>query len=243
MFVVIKMISKYSAIYNEIVNKIENGIYKINDTIPSESEIMEEYKVSRDTARKAIALLEQNSYILKKKGKRGVVLDRNKFDFPLSGVVSFKEISKKLGQNVKTNVEFLECMEASDYIKRKLELNPHDKVWKIVRSRNIDGEKIILDKDYFVESQVENITREICEDSIYEYVEGELGLKIAYAKKEITVQSATEEDKKYLDMKSFDMVVVVRSYTYLDDTSLFQYTESRHRPDKFKFVDFARRYK
>ena len=57
------------------------------------------------------------------------------------------------------------------------------------------------------------------------------------------IRVATEEDKKYLDMKSFDMVVVVRSYTYLDDTSLFQYTESRHRPDKFKFVDFARRYK
>ena len=37
------------------------------------------------------------------------------------------------------------------------------------------------------------------------------------------------------------MVVVVKSYTYLEDRSLFQYTESRHRTDKFKFVDFARR--
>ena len=76
---------------------------------------------------------------------------------------------------------------------------------------------------------------------MYSYIEGELGLKIAYAKKEITVQNATEEDKKYLDMKGFEMIVVVKSYTYLDDTSLFQYTESRHRPDKFVFVDFARR--
>jgi hypothetical protein len=32
------------------------------------------------------------------------------------GVVSFKEISKKPRHNVKTKVEFLECMEASDYI-------------------------------------------------------------------------------------------------------------------------------
>ena len=71
-----------------------------------------------------------------------------------------------------------------------------------------------------VEKYVENITEEICKDSIYAYVEGELGLKIAYAKKEITVQFATEEDKKYLDLKKFDMVVVVKSYTYLDDTSL-----------------------
>lgn len=236
------MSSKYSIIYNEIVNKIENGIYKINDPIPSESEIMNKYRVSRDTARKSINRLEQNGYILKKKGKRGTVLDRNQFDFPVSGVVSFKEISKNLGQNVTTEVKVLECNIASNAIREKLELGINDKVWKIVRSRNIDGERIILDKDFIAQKYVENITKEICENSIYEYVEGELGLKIAYAKKEITVQSVGEEDKKYLDMKGLDMVVVVKSYTYLDDSSLFQYTESRHRPDRFIFVDFARRH-
>ncbi|ETJ29349.1 Trehalose operon repressor, partial [human gut metagenome] len=76
-------------------------------------------------------------------------------------------------------------------IKDKLEIGINDKVWKIVRTRNIDGEKIILDKDYLVQKYVDNITHEICENSIYEYIEGKLGLKIAYAKKEITVQSAT----------------------------------------------------
>ncbi len=55
------------------------------------------------------------------------------------------------------------------------------------------------------------------------------------------MERATKEDKRYLDLQDFNMVVVVKSYTYLSDASLFQYTESRHRPDKFKFVDFARR--
>ena len=59
--------------------------------------------------------------------------------------------------------------------------------------------------------------------------------------KEISIQRTSKEDKEYLDLEDFDMIVVVKSYTYLDDASLFQYTESRHRPDKFRFVDFARR--
>lgn len=237
------MSSKYFNIYNELASKIENGIYKVNDAVPSESEIMDEYNVSRDTARKSLIRLEQNGYILKQKGKRATVLDISKFDFPVSGVISFKEVARNLGSSSKTIVESLSCNIASDSIRRKLELNVNDKVWKIVRARNIDGENIILDKDYLSKKYVQNITKEICENSIYEYIEGELKLNIAYAKKEITVQSATEEDKKYLDMKNFDMIVVVKSYTYLDDASLFQYTESRHRPDKFKFVDFARRQK
>lgn len=42
-------------------------------------------------------------------------------------------------------------------------------------------------------------------------------------------------------MDGFDLLVCVKSYTYLEDATLFQYTESKHRPDKFRFVEFARR--
>lgn len=237
------MDKKYLNIYNILVNKIENNEYQANDKLPSEKEIMSEYNVSRDTVRKALNMLEQNGYIQKTKGKGSFVLDIDKFNFPVSGVVSFKEISStgKLGTNVKTIVEDLECIVPKKNIARGLELIEDDKVWRVVRVRSIDDEKVILDKDYIVQKFVENLTYDICKESLYSYIEGELGLKIAYAKKEITVQNATEEDKKYLDMKGFEMIVVVKSYTYLDDTSLFQYTESRHRPDKFVFVDFARR--
>ena len=47
--------------------------------------------------------------------------------------------------------------------------------------------------------------------------------------------------KELLDMDGFDLLVCVKSYTYLEDATLFQYTESKHRPDKFRFVEFARR--
>jgi GntR family trehalose operon transcriptional repressor len=79
----------------------------------------------------------------------------------------------------------------------------------------------------------------VCEYSLYEYFEKELGLVISFAKKEIAVEEATDEDKKYLDLKGYTHVVVVKNHVYLDDASLVQYTESRHRLDKFRFVDFA----
>lgn len=236
------MDKKYLNIYNIIVNKIESKEYQTNDKLPSEKELMDEYSVSRDTVRKSLNMLEQNGYIQKTKGKGSFVLDINKFNFPVSGVVSFKELAQKSKSNIETFVEVLECVYPEKGIARGLEITEEEQVWKIVRSRSFDNEKVILDKDYILKKFVNELTQDICKDSLYEYVENVLGLKIAYAKKEITVQSATEEDKKYLDMKGFEMIVLVKSYTYLDDTSLFQYTESRHRPDKFVFVDFARRH-
>lgn len=235
------MDKKYLRIYNDIVSQIESGIYEPTSMLPSEKNLINHYQVSRDTVRKALSMLEQHGYIQKTKGKGSFVLDINKLNFPVSGVVSFKEITERSGRNAKTTVELLEKQIPRESIRKNLELNAEEPVWKIVRSRTIDGEKVILDKDYVVCKYVDHLTEEACQDSLYEYIEGELGLKVAYANKEITVQMATDEDRKYLDLKNFDMVAVVRSYTYLVDTSLFQYTESRHRPDKFIFVDFARR--
>ena len=42
-------------------------------------------------------------------------------------------------------------------------------------------------------------------------------------------------------MKFYNFVVVVKNYVCLSDGTQFEYTESRHRPDRFVFSDFARR--
>lgn len=232
---------KYLGIYNHIKNSIEEEEIKAGEKLPSENQLMEKYQVSRDTIRKALDLLEEDGYIHKIKGKGSYILDINKFNFPITGITSFKEISKNMGAISSTIVEELELIVPDNYLIKKLELSKADKLWKVIRVREIDHKKIILDKDYFNNRYIPKLNKKICESSIYEYIEGELDLNIGFAKKEITVEKSTNEDKEYLDLEGFNMVVVVKSYTYLDDASLFQYTESRHRPDKFRFVDFARR--
>lgn len=235
------MESKYVTIYNEISNKIENNKIESGEKLSSENEMMKEYNVSRDTIRKALNLLESNGYIQKVKGKGSFVIDINKFDFPVSGLTSFKELSTKMGVESNTLVKELKLMKPDNFLMKQLNLSKNDDVWKVIRVREINNKKIILDKDFFNKKYVPLLTKDICENSIYEYLENELGLKISFAKKEITVQQATEEDKSYLDFENYNMIVVVKNYIYLDDMSLFQYTESRHRPDRFKFVEFARR--
>ncbi len=237
------MDSKYLCIYSSILNKIEKMEYEINSKLPSEKELMVEYGVSRDTIRKALNLLEEGGYIHKIKGKGSLILDINKFNFPVSGITSFKELSKDMNTKVRTILYELKVLGGDSQYGKLLELNDQDELWKVVRSREIGGKRVILDKDYFNRTILNNLTKEICKNSIYEYIEKDLGLKIGFAQKEITVEACTEEDRRLLDCDGFDMVVVVKSFTYLDDTRLFQYTESRHRPDKFKFTDFARRTK
>lgn len=236
------MTNKYQIIFNTIVDQIKSGAIPPNSLLPSENELKEQYDTSRETIRKALNLLAQNGYIQKVRGKGSIVIDINKFDFPVSGLVSFKELADKMEKKPRTIVNELSLIIKPDaYLKQQLQLSGKDQVWKVVRTREIGGKKIILDKDYLAAKFVPSITEEICADSIYAFLENELNLKISFAKKEIVVEEPTAEDRSFLDLEGFHNIVVIKNYVYLEDASLFQYTESRHRPDKFRFVDFARR--
>jgi GntR family transcriptional regulator, trehalose operon transcriptional repressor len=234
--------NKFMVIYNDLVNNIQNGKLAPNTLLPSEHELAGQYNASRETIRKALTLLSQNGYIQKVQGKGSIVLDVNRFDFPVSGLISFKELAESSGKPWRTVVHELLLEKPSQVVQRHLQLTAKEQVWKIVRSRKMDGESIILDIDYVKRQWVPSITREICERSLYEYLEKDLGLSISFAKKEITVEEVTERDQALLDLNGMTHVVVVKNFVYLENATLLQYTESRHRLDKFRFVDFARRH-
>ncbi|UOR11060.1 trehalose operon repressor [Halobacillus amylolyticus] len=237
------MKNKFIVIYNDLVKALRQGEFKAGDTLPSENELTIRFETSRETIRKALNLLSQNGYIQKVRGKGSVILDHSKFEFPVSGLTSFHELSNQLGQTVKTHVHELFLETANNQLRSRLNCSEDMRIWKISRSREIDGERIILDKDYILEDVVPGLTKSVAEHSIYDYIENQLELEISFAKKEIVVEPVTEEDKAHLDLDNHSQVAVIRSYVYLADATLFQYTESRHRPDKFQFVDFARRTK
>ena len=232
---------KYLTIYHDLVEKTTGNYWPDAEMLPSENSLAQMYNVSRETIRKALNLLAQDGFIQKVRGKGSVIISQNKFDFPVSGIVSFKELATNLKFSTKTIVNELSIVEANPKLQFKLSVKANAPVWKVVRIREISGEKVILDKDYFNTDLIPMLTKETCEDSIYAYLENELQLKISYARKEIIVEEPTEEDRALLDLGHHSNVVVIKSKVYLEDTSLFQYTESRHRPDKFQFVDFARR--
>lgn len=234
--------SKYYAIYLQLKEAIEQGKFQKGQLLPSENELMKKYEASRDTIRKALTLLAQNGLIQKNKGKGSIVLQMDRISFPVSGVISFKELAKERSETIKTLVKKVCTIKADQILSEEMSIPQDTELYKIERVRQYDDEKIIYDIDYLIKEIVPFIDEKIAGDSLYEYIETTLHLPISFAQKEITVQPCTPTDQDYLDMHNYDLIVVVKSLVYLEDTRLFQFTESRHRPDKFRFVDFARRH-
>lgn len=233
--------SKYVTIYKEWKEKIESGQIAEGERLPTESSLMESYQVSRDTVRKSLNLLEQNGYIQRGRGRASLVMPKQRYTFPLSEIASFQEVNKLSNAHAETEVVNLDILQDSHKIKKIFQQSVNGEVYELIRVRRMKDEAVILDKDYFVRDVVPRLPLNECKVSVYRYLEEDLGLQISYAVKEITVQKANAEDYELLDMGDYNMVVVVKSHTYLENNTLFQCTESRHRPDKFRFVDLAKR--
>lgn len=231
---------KYQEIFKDIKAKIKNGVYLAEHLLPTEKELQQQYGVSRDTVRKALALLTESGLIQKVQGKGSLVLKQELVDLPVSGLTSYKELMNSLRINSRTEVVCLESVIVTSTLSQLTGFPPYTKLWKIVRTRWIDGKISVLDTDYLSQDLVPHLTKEIAEDSIYAYLEQELNLDIAYAQKEITVEPTNDEERKWMRIEDA-YLVQIRSRVFLSNTQQFQYTESKHRVDKFRFVDFARR--
>ena len=234
------MKAKYLQIAADLTNKIKHKQYVAGDFLPSEPALSELYNVSRETIRKSLNELLDAGLIQKIKGKGSVVINAARIAFPISNIESFDELNKQKQMHAATKILELKDTQVPLTISKHLSLTETAATY-VSRLRLINNEPIVVDEDYILKKYVPEISVEQAQSSLYQYFEHDLGLEIDYATKTITVEPASQNVMQQLQLTDTNLVVVVRSLTYLKDTSFFQYTISQHRPDKFKFVDFAHR--
>ncbi|MGT2907559.1 trehalose operon repressor [Streptococcus dentiloxodontae] len=232
---------KYEMIYKSIEEDILNGVFQVGDYLPTEKELTTIYQVSRDTVRKSLTMLVEERLIRKIHGSGSQVIKHEQINFPIAELTSYQELVLKHGIHSKTNVISIHRLIVDSSLSKLTGFPIHSIVWKITRQRVVDDSPSVLDIDYLSQKIIPEITRSVAENSIYDYLENELHLDISYAQKEITIDQIREQDKILLDIGSEHHVVSIKSKVYLANHQQFQFTDSRHKLEKFKFVDFAKR--
>ena len=223
---------KYQIIYKDLEKAIHEQKYQVGDFLPTEQELVQSYQVSRDTIRKALTLLVEEGLVKKIHGSGSQVINQEQINFPVSDLTSYQELIEQQGIDSQTNVISLDKIIVDSKLSERTGFSNSRQVWRVVR----------IDIDYLDASLVPQLNRSIAEYSIYDYIENQLKLSISHAFKEITIDNATDQDKILIDLGKDQHVVCVRSKVYLNNGKQFQFTESRHKLEKFKFVDYAKRH-
>ena len=225
----------FQKIYTELKEAIDEGSYPYQSYLPSETELSQHFGCSRMTVRRAISLLTADGYVLPQQGKGMRVIQNIHGDAGHSddSLQTFKEIAKSRGFELKTVTTVFELLECSEALSKITGFSAGSELTRAKRIRYADGKAIGSDDSYYLSSQVPGLTPEIANDSIYGYLEHNLGIKIAAGKREVKVEHPTLEDARVLDLDDYNALAVIRGQTYNSDGILMEYTETKQVPSFF----------
>lgn len=235
--------SKFELIYIDLKRKIEAQEYNFQELLPSENTMVGMYGCTRNTIRRAIQALVTEGYVqtMHGIGVRVIYQPVDQTTFTIGGIESFKESAERNHRKASTKViQFMELI-ADERIAKKSGFSIGTELYYIQRVRYLDEKPLILDINMFIKNTVPGLTKQIAEKSIYEYLENDLNMSIITSKRKVTVERITEIDEKYLELNDYNCLAVISNQTYNSDGILFEYTQSRHRPDYFCFQDTATR--
>lgn len=237
--------SKYDSIYQDLKKKIESDEFPYQELLPSENTLIQLYDCSRNTVRRAVSKLVADGYVqtMQGKGVRNIYRPTDQTAFTIGEIESFQESAIRNGQVPRTQVVLFTELTADDMLAARSGFPKGSELYYLQRLHYLNDKPLILNHNYFLKSVVPDLTREIAEHSIYNYLEQELHITIVNSKRIMTVEKVTEIDEKYLDLctNDYNCMAVITSFTYNNEGIMFEYTQSRHRPDYFRFQDNALR--
>ncbi|WP_297636374.1 GntR family transcriptional regulator [uncultured Clostridium sp.] len=228
-------IPAYYQLKEEIRDKIAKGVWKTNECIASERELVEQYEVSRMTVRQALGELVQEGLLVREKGKGTFVCEPK---VKQKDVMSFTDIIRKSGRELKTQILEFEMIAIPEELSDTLNV---EKVYKINRMRKVDNECIANEIVHIPVDKISNLEKDMLKGSLFEVLEAK-GYMIDHSESEITAIVMDEYYKNLFDVN--EVIPLIKTYgkTLDSNGNILFIEESVYRSDKYILeVNISRR--
>lgn len=231
----------YHQLEEKVKSLIENGDLKPGDILPSEREYAEKYGISRMTVRQAISNLVNERLLNRIKGKGTFVMEQ-KFEQNLHGLTSFTEDMKARGMVTSNKLLNFEIIPANLKLAEQLGIQKYGPVYEIKRIRFAEKIPMALERTYIAANLVKGITEDIVKNSLYQYIENTLQLKIDGGFQVIEASIANDEEVKHLDIPNNSPILLMERTTNLENNTTFEVVKSSYRADRYKFMIDLKRF-
>ena len=232
---------KFAQIYAVLKQRIESGTYPVGQLLPSENTLIVEFDCSRNTVRRALSELVRDGYVQPRQGLGvyNIFQPIEPSSYTMGVIESFRETAQRTGQHSHTRVISFERCVADEAIAAQTGFPAGTELFSLCRIHDVCNTPMILNVSYLRADLMPELTAEIVSGSLYDYLENVLGMVIVTSKRTITVEKATEMDEKWLALGEYNCLAVVSNQVYNGNGLMFEYTQSRHHPQIFRFQDNA----
>lgn len=224
----------YEQIYEDISRKIQSGEYQPGEQIPTESELLEQYGVSRVTVRRAVSRLVSEKLLVKKAGK-GTFVAMPAFLEATQSEGSFSKSVRLRNAVPGTQILFNGMVRAERTEAKALGLERGDRVICLKRLRLVNGVPSIFEVDYLPLSFDFVLDMDLENQSLLEVIRAKTGKVGNRSSSYIEVKQASREQARSLECPAGTALLGVDQTVMTDDKEVLYYNEQYIRSDRYKY--------
>lgn len=217
----------YLQLYDILHQKIMSGELPPGSKMPTESQLIEQYSVSRITVRKAMDLLTEENLIIKRSGKGSFVMP-TKIQEHINGQNSFTITCQMNNLSAETTLITQELRPATEAIAKLLKIPDNSYIIYVKRLRFADKVPIMLERIYLRFDLFEYILHaDLSKNSLYTLIDQKYPENQRKLSRTVELSTATSEQGKYLNLpKGAPTLYCQELVTDLSHTPLFRITQN-----------------
>jgi GntR family transcriptional regulator len=225
----------YRQLYNILRDQLASGTWRPGDRMPSESELIDQYGVSRITVRQSLDILAKEGWVFRRRG-RGTFAAQPTIEQGLTRIISFTEDMLQRGLRPGTRVLAGRLEPASETLAGLLNISPDSELAVLERLRLADDEPMSLEISHLVHRLCPGILDgDFAQTPLHEALRDRAGIRLVRATQSIRAVTATKELAHVLSVSPKAPLFYIERVSYSQLGAAVEYSQIYHRGDRYVF--------
>ena len=228
------VVPAYQRIQSTIRKRIDAGQLRPGDAVSSERDLAKLHQVSLMTARHALATLEREGLVERRRGI-GTFVAAPKIHF--NRLMSYTEQMAARNLSAASKILSLKTINDEPDISSRLSLPPSEPIIRIERIRHAGEEPFALETCYLSQNQFPDLLNApLNRESLFAYIERTYDVKLGYADEEIDATAADPETSELLGVPRRDPLLRIRQIIFSTQNRVLMYVVGYYRSDRHNLV-------
>jgi GntR family transcriptional regulator len=224
----------YQRIQGSLRKRIEAGDLRTGDAVPSERDLAKIHSVSLMTARHALASLEREGVVERRRGI-GTFVSAPKIHF--NKLMSYTEQMASRSMTAVSKVLFAKIIDDEQEANARLSLSPKSSVIKLERLRHAAGEPFALETCYLSAAQFPGLlSAPLQRESLFGILERDYKVEIGYADEEVDATAADPRTSDLLDVPRREPLLRIRQVIFSTNGKAVLYVLGFYRSDRHNLM-------
>ena len=224
----------YTQIKEILKQRIIDGDYAVHERLPSESEMMKMFGVSRITVRQSLRDLHTEGLVFSVQGK-GTFVSRPKVVQDIQRLQGFGEAMTPKGYETSARVIGVREVRVPADVAEALELGKGSNVIELTRVRYLNHEPISIDNSFFpLKIGQPLLGRDLTQD-IFPMLENEFDIGLHHADLKIEAIASDEETARHLNIETGSPVLRIQRLVVSNSGDPIDFEYLSYRGDAFQY--------